>query len=131
MGCKRGTLYECFNAKVKGERIYCAMESVLDALKCEEVMSARAYILIDVVEGKAHEVVRILRRKLGITLVDCVEGPPDIVVMTEAQDNQTLADLTIRALTSIEHLTTDSQVLPVSSEELKRRRRGTREPKGS
>ena len=94
-------------------------------------MSARAYILIDAVEGKAHEVVRILRGNLGIALVDCVEGPPDIVMMMETDDNLKLADLTIRALTSIEHLTTDSQVLPVSSEELKRRRRGTRETKGS
>ena len=94
-------------------------------------MGARAYILIKTVEGKIHEVARILRRKRGVTIVDCVEGPSDIVVITEAHDNQTLADLTIRALTSIDNLITDSQVLPVFSEKLERRKHGIKETKTS
>jgi hypothetical protein len=81
-------------------------------------MSARAYILIDAVEGKAHEVLMSLRGKPGVTFVDCVEGPPDIVMMAEAEDNQKLADLTIKALTSVENLTEDIQVLPVCNGEL-------------
>ena len=60
---QKRTLYECFNAKVKGERIYCAMERVLDALKCEEVMSARAYVLIDAVEGTGGSAAGVLRGK--------------------------------------------------------------------
>lgn len=85
-------------------------------------MSARAYILIKTVDGKAHEVVRILRRRLGIVSVDCVEGSPDIVVRMEAEDNQKLADLTIKALTSVENLTDDSQVLPVRNDKLNMQR---------
>ena len=81
-------------------------------------MSARAYILIDAVEGKAHEVVRILRRKAGVAFADCVQGPPDIVMGVEAEDNQKLADLTIKALASVENQTEDSQVLPVCNEEI-------------
>jgi len=76
-------------------------------------MSTRAYILIDAVEGKAREVLKILHGKLGIALVDCVEGPPDIVVIAEAEDIQTLASLTIQALASIENLTSNIQCLPV------------------
>ena len=92
-------------------------------------MSARAYILIDAVEGKAHEVLMSLRGKPGVTLVDCVEGPPDIVMMVEAEDNQKLADLTIKALTSIENLTNGAQVLPVCSEELNIQRQRVRQRK--
>ena len=76
-------------------------------------MSARAYVLIDTAEGKAREVLMALRGKPSITVVDCVEGPPDIVVIAEAEDIQTLASLTIQALTSIENLTSNIQCLPV------------------
>jgi hypothetical protein len=91
-------------------------------------MSTRAYLLITAVEGKVYEVLKILRRKLGVAFVDCVEGPPDIVVRMEAEDNQKLADLTIKALTSVENLTDDSQVLPVCNEKLglQRTRQGRR-----
>ena len=44
-------------------------------------MSARAYVLITAVEGKAREVLRILQRKAGVALADCVEGRPDIVMV--------------------------------------------------
>ena len=91
-------------------------------------MNARTYVLIDAVAGKAPEVIRALRGRPGITLADCVEGPPDIVMMAEAEDNQALADLTIRALTSIDNLTNGIQLLPVCGEELniQRRRVGSR-----
>ena len=85
-------------------------------------MSARAYILIKTAEGKAHEIARILRRKLGVTFVDCVEGPPDVVAMIEADDNQKLADLAMKALTSVENLMEDSQVLPVCNDKLNMQR---------
>ena len=89
-------------------------------------MSARAYVLIDAVEGKANEVLKILQRKAGVAFADCVEGQPDIVMMMEAEDNQELADLTIKALTSVENLTSNTQVLPVCSDVLNVQRRGAR-----
>ncbi len=89
---------------------------VRPALKYEETMSTRAYVLIDSVEGKAPEVLTTLRGKPGITFVDCVEGSPDIIMMAEAEDTQTLAKLTIQALASIENLTNNTQILPVCSD---------------
>ena len=87
-------------------------------------MKARAYILIKTVEGKGGEVFRILRRKSGVVLLDCVAGPPDIVMVAEAENNQALADLTIQALASVEDLTIDTQVLPVCDKEETRQRCG-------
>jgi len=49
-----------------------------------------------------------------------------MVMMMEADDNQKLADLTIKALTSVENLTEDTQVLPVCNGELSVRRAGAR-----
>ena len=78
-------------------------------------MSARVYVLIDTVEGKAKQAAKILYGQPGITVVDCVEGPPDIVMMAEVEDQQALARLTVQALASVENLTTDIRFLPVSS----------------
>ena len=89
---------------------------VNNTLKYQEAISRRAYVLIDSVEGKVHEGLMTLRGKPGITFVDYVEGPPDIIMMAEAEDNQTLANLTIKALISIENLTNDTQILPVCSD---------------
>ena len=77
-------------------------------------MSSRAYVLINVAEGKTCELRTALQRKPGITRVDCVDGPPDIVMIAEAEELHKLASLTIKALTSIEHLTSYIQCLPVS-----------------
>lgn len=77
-------------------------------------MSARAYFLIEAAEGKALEASKELMGKPGIVLVDYVLGPPDIVMTVEADDAQKLADLTVQALASIEHLTSSIQCLPVN-----------------
>ena len=76
-------------------------------------MRSKAYIFIDATEGKVDEALMTLREKPGITLVDYVEGPPDIIMLAEAEECQKLAELTIRALTSVEHLTSSIQCLPV------------------
>ncbi len=76
-------------------------------------MKARCYLLIDVAEGKTRQALMALRRQPGIVLADRVEGPPDIVMMAEAQDRQSLANQTVRAIASIEDLTNNIQLLPV------------------
>lgn len=78
-------------------------------------MSIRVYVLIDAVEGKTKKVAEILCDQPGITAVDCVEGPPDIIVMAEAGDRETMARLTVQALATVENLTNDIRFLPVSS----------------
>ena len=79
-------------------------------------MNTRVYVLIDSVEGKAHEVLMILRGKPGIAFVDLLEGPPDIIVMLQARNRQSLAELTNHALASVEAMTEDFQVLPTKME---------------
>lgn len=56
---------------------------------------------------------RVLRGQPGIALADCVEGPPNIVMMAEAENWQSLANLAVQAIASIENLTDDIQLLPV------------------
>jgi uncharacterized protein (DUF2384 family) len=75
-------------------------------------MSAKAYVLLNVVHEKQQQVVRALRGKPGVLMVDVVEGPPDVVVVLGARGRQRLAKLTIEALASVETMTEGLQLLP-------------------
>jgi hypothetical protein len=75
-------------------------------------MLVRAYILLDVLEGSAEQVVHNLRGKPGVVIADALEGPPDIVMMVEAKDRLKLAELATRAIASIESMTEGIHVLP-------------------
>jgi DNA-binding Lrp family transcriptional regulator len=75
-------------------------------------MSAKAYVLLNVVHEKQEQVVRALRGKPGVLMVDVVEGPPDVVVVLRARDRQKLAKLTVQALASVETMTEGLQLLP-------------------
>lgn len=76
-------------------------------------MSARVYVLQDVEQEELAEVVRTLRGRPDVAMVDAVEGPPDIIMMVEARGRRRLAELTIEAISSIENMTMKSQLLPV------------------
>jgi hypothetical protein len=76
-------------------------------------MSARVYIVINTEEGKTRQIVKMLRGNADVERVEVLEGPPDIIVAMEAKRRQKLARSVIRALTTIENLTADTQVLPV------------------
>ena len=75
-------------------------------------MSARAYLLLKIVQGKAEEAARLLQDEVGVVAVDVLEGPPDIIVLIEASGRSTLARLTVRVIASVEALTEDIQLLP-------------------
>lgn len=77
-------------------------------------MSARVYVLLDVAQRELAEVVRTLRDRPGVIMVDIVEDPPDIVMVVEARQRRRLAKLTIEALSSIEAMTENLQLLPVT-----------------
>lgn len=49
-------------------------------------MSARAYVLLDIVKGKAEEALRTLRCRPGVVTVDALEGSPDVIVLLEAKE---------------------------------------------
>jgi hypothetical protein len=76
-------------------------------------VSARAYLLLNIVQGKSGEAARLLRDEVGVIAVDMLEGPPDIIVLITASGRSTLARLTVRAIASVEALTQDIQLLPV------------------
>ncbi len=76
-------------------------------------MSTRVYVLLDVAQGERTEVVRTLRDRPGVIMADIVEGPPNVVMVVEARQRRRLAELTIEALTSIEGVTENLQLLPV------------------
>jgi len=74
-------------------------------------MSARAYILLDIVEGKAEEALRILRCRPGVVTVDALEGSPDVIVLLEAKERPQLAEFLIHTLASIDDITADLRLL--------------------
>ena len=75
-------------------------------------MSAKAYVLLNVVHDNQQQVVWALRGKPGVLMVDVVEGPPDVIVVVGARDRQELAKLTIQALALVEAITEEVQLLP-------------------
>ena len=75
-------------------------------------MNAKVYVLLSVKEGKAKQVVQTLRSSAGVQLLDVLEGPPDIIMMIQARERRRLAELTVKALASVESITEDLQLLP-------------------
>jgi hypothetical protein len=67
------------------------------------------------IEGKAHEAAQTLRNKPGVRTVDMLEGSPSLVIAIQARIRQRLADLTNKALASVETMTDNWQLLPVQN----------------
>jgi len=84
-------------------------------------VSARAYLLLNIVQGKAEEAARLLRDEVGVVAVDMLEGPPDIIALMEASGRSTLARLAVRVIASVEALTEDIQLLPARMHRKKKR----------
>lgn len=75
--------------------------------------SARAYILLRLAKGDPQRVAQSLRHELGVLMADPLEGPPDVIVVVEAPGRQELADLTVRALSSVENMIENVRLLPI------------------
>jgi hypothetical protein len=75
-------------------------------------MSTRVYLLLDVVQDKSAQVTENLQRRPGVVIADPLEGPPDVMIVVEAPDRQSVAELAIRALASVETMTKGVRVLP-------------------
>ena len=56
-------------------------------------MSARAYLLIEVVAGRSEGIVEALRQNPGVKSAIPVFGPVDIVAELEAEDQKAITDL--------------------------------------
>jgi len=69
-------------------------------------------VLIDVVDGKCEQVTQALRGRAGVITVDLLEGPPQVIMVVEALERQRLAKLTVQAISEVEMMTEDIQLLP-------------------
>ena len=56
-------------------------------------MAAKAFILIETVVGRNKEVVTALKKLEGITTVDIVTGPYDIIAIVEGETLNDIGDL--------------------------------------
>jgi len=75
-------------------------------------MSTKVYVLSDVIDGKCDQTAGILRSRPGLVTMDVVEGSPHIVFVVEAAERQSLSELTISALASVESMTEGVKLLP-------------------
>jgi hypothetical protein len=79
-------------------------------------VSYRVYILLDIAEGKSAEAVQSLCDKPGVVKTDLLEGSPDLLVICEAFNRQTLAELTVGAMAAVEQVTENVCLLPVRNQ---------------
>jgi len=75
-------------------------------------MGDRVYILLDIAYGKAEQVAQVLQESPGVVMADVVEGPPEVIVVMEAAEQERLVKLTIQALASVESMTEHVCLLP-------------------
>ena len=79
-------------------------------------MSHRVYVLLDIADGKSEEVARSLWGRPGVIKADLLEGPPDLLLICEAFNRETLAKLTVEALAAVEQVTENVCLLPVRNQ---------------
>jgi len=78
-------------------------------------MVARVYVLISAIPGRSPQIARALMTKPGVVTADLLQGPPDVVMVVEANDEGKLAELTVKALASVEKFTEELHLLPVQT----------------
>jgi len=72
----------------------------------------RVYMILDIMEGKHGEAVQNLQATPGVQWVDVLEGQWDVITAIEASNRSRLAQLLVRAISSVETITEDIQLLP-------------------
>ena len=68
-------------------------------------MSARAYMLLDIVDMSCEYAVQILRSRAEVIIADRLEGYPNIIAVVEAADRQSLAEAIMPVLGCIDGIT--------------------------
>ena len=71
----------------------------------------RAYVLLSIREGKTGQAALALRNMSGVAIVDCLEGDPNLLVILQAPDRLTLAELLMPVLTKVDGITEDLRLL--------------------
>jgi len=81
-------------------------------------MSARAYMLLDIVDRSCEYAVQMLRSKAEVILADRLEGYPNIIAMVEAADRQSLAEAIMPVLGCIDGITEGLRLLVTQDDEI-------------
>ena len=77
-------------------------------------MATRVYLLLELVNGTKATVTAALKSMRGITIVDTLEGPPDLITVIEAPSRQKAAECLMGVLDLVEDgVVEDIRVLPV------------------
>jgi hypothetical protein len=76
-------------------------------------MSAKVYVLLDLAHVDGAQVAQILREKHGVTAVDVIEGPPDLLIVVQAPERQMAAEYLMDILESLDGMTENLHVFPV------------------
>lgn len=61
---------------------------------------SRIYVLLSVIPGNVAYAAQLLRNISGVTIVDALEGNPNLLLMIEGKDRLQLADSLIQALSA-------------------------------
>ncbi len=75
----------------------------------------RAYVLFNTLSGNIEEVAKILQQKTGVIMVDIIEDQPAVIIVVQAHSRKRLAELTVKAVASVESITDEVQLLPARS----------------
>ena len=77
-------------------------------------MPTKAYILIETDVGKSREVARNLREVRGVTTVDAVTGPYDLITVVEAPDLNAVGDMVTSRIHTINGIARTVTCLSIS-----------------
>lgn len=76
-------------------------------------MSAKVYVLLDLVHARGAQVTRILRRKPGVAEIDVLDGQPSIMMVIEAPERLKAREYLVNVLDSVDGMIENLRVLPV------------------
>jgi hypothetical protein len=81
-------------------------------------MSARAYMLLDIVDRSCEYAVQMLRSRTEVILADRLEGYPNVIAMVEAADRQSLAEAIMPVLGCIDGIIENLRLLVTQDDEI-------------
>jgi hypothetical protein len=81
-------------------------------------MSARVYMLLDIVDRSCEYAVQMLRSRAEVILADRLEGYPNIIAVVEAADRRSLAKAIMPVLGCIDGITENLRLLVTQDSEI-------------
>lgn len=76
---------------------------------------SRVYVLVNVAERQGRAAASVLRRQVGVIFADVVEAQSSVMMVVEARGRLRLADLTIKALASVQGVIEDIHLMPADN----------------